>query len=75
MALNPQQIKELLEMLSLTREQELTCDECAEKLAEFAEYHLQGMSPVEGLEAVEHHLGLCGYCREELQALLEAMSD
>ncbi len=73
MNLTRQQIDSLLLMLSLTRSEELTCEECAQLLAEFAESNLQGHSIPEYLQAVEHHLDLCSQCRDEFEALLEAL--
>lgn len=75
MVLSREQIDALLHMLSLTRSQEPTCDECAKQLAEFAENHLAGRSVPDGLEAIEHHLELCGPCREEFLVLLKALED
>jgi len=75
MKLSKEQIDHLLEMLSLTRPGELTCGQCARQLAEFAENHLEGKSLAAGAEAIEHHLKLCGDCREEFQALLRALEE
>ena len=73
MALSRGQIKELIRTLSLTRAEEPTCDECLKKLGEFAENELEGKSVPESLRAIEHHLALCGECREEYEALLAAL--
>lgn len=73
MALSRQEIDALMKAVSLTRTDELTCDECLKELAEFAEHSLQGKSVPEGLQAVEHHLALCEECQEEYQALLAAL--
>ena len=63
MALSRKQIDALWTMLSLTRSEELTCEECTRQLAEFAENQLAGKTVSEKLEAVKHHLELCGDCR------------
>ena len=60
-------------MLSLTKHQELSCDECFSRMAEFAENALADQSVPEDLKAVEHHLALCGECEEEFRALLAAL--
>lgn len=73
MGLSQQEIDRLLKAVSLTRPDEITCDECLQDLAEFAEANLAGKSVREGLKAVEHHLAICEECREEYSALLTAL--
>jgi uncharacterized protein with PIN domain len=75
MALSREQMEALLRSLSLTRQEEITCDECLKEVAEFAENELQGKTVPESLEAVAQHLLLCGECREEYEALLRALGD
>lgn len=60
-------------MLSLTKSQELTCDECQRNMAEFAETALAGDSIPENLQAIELHLASCGDCEEEFRTLLKAL--
>ena len=74
MAFSKEQLGALFKMLSLTRSEEPNCDECLNKLAEFAELEMQGKPTPEALEAIEHHLELCGECREEYDALMAAIS-
>jgi uncharacterized protein with PIN domain len=73
MTLSHEQTKKLLGMLSLTRGEEADCGDCLKELATFAESELEGKSVPERLEAIEHHLALCGECREEYEALLAAL--
>jgi len=54
-------------------EDEIGCDDCFEELHEFAEMELAGKSPEEAKPLVKDHLDKCGSCREEYQALLEAL--
>lgn len=75
MMLSPQQIEALLQMLSHTQSEELTCDEYLDQLAEYVETYLSGSSLPEGLRAIEQHLGLCNDCQEEFQTLLSALED
>ena len=75
MSLSRDQLAELIRSLSLTRSDEATCEDCLQRLAEFAEHTLAGKSVPVGLQAIEHHLILCGECREEYQALLSALED
>ncbi|QDS97120.1 hypothetical protein [Adhaeretor mobilis] len=75
MALSRKQLDTLLGMLSLTRPDEIACDECTEKLSQFAENSLAGKTVPEGLEAVEHHLAICTECCEEFEALMHVLRD
>jgi bacterioferritin-associated ferredoxin len=59
--------------LTLTREHEIDCGECLDKVAEFAERELAGKPVPDALESVRHHLTRCGECREEYEALLTAL--
>lgn len=72
-ALNENQIKGLMRLLSMTREHELNCDECLDKVAGLAEHELAGKPIPDALEAVQHHLALCIECGEEYEALLTAL--
>ena len=75
MTLSREEIELLLKTVSMTRDSELTCDECLKELAEFAESRLEGKSATQVRIAVEQHLAICGECQEEYQALLDALSD
>ena len=73
MTLSRQQLQALHKMLSLTRSQELTCDQCLKKMAQFADNALAGNAVPDDLADVEHHLALCGECEQEFRALMEAL--
>jgi len=75
MGLSKREVDDLLEALSLTKAEELTCGDCLKLVAEFAESSLAGKSPSESLQAVKHHLDICAECREEYEALLTALKD
>lgn len=75
MALSKRQIEKLIQSVSATREDELTCDECMHEMARFAEDSLTGMSVQQGQAAVKHHLEICYECREEFEALLKSLSE
>jgi hypothetical protein len=72
MALNDQ-MEGLLRVLSMTRDHELNCNQCLDKIAEFAEHDLANKPIPDHLEGVHHHLTLCGECAEEYEALLLAL--
>ena len=71
MPLSDDQINGLMKLIGLTRERELTCDECLAQVAEFAEGELARKPPSDAMDAVKHHLELCFECREEYEALLK----
>ncbi|WP_441000384.1 hypothetical protein [Fodinibius sp. SL11] len=57
----------------MAADHEIGCDDCFDELHEFAELELAGKSPAEAKPLVKDHLDKCGSCREEYQALLEAL--
>lgn len=73
MKLTKDLLKNLIRAASKSHDDEIGCDECFEKLHEFAEMKLAGKSPEEAMPLVEDHLNRCGECREEFEALLEAL--
>jgi len=75
MTLSKQEISGLMRLIGLTKDDEINCEQCFSLVAEFAERQLTGRSIPEGLKAVEHHLAICGECREEYEALLRALQD
>jgi uncharacterized protein with PIN domain len=75
MALSRSRLERLLRWIAATRERELNCEECLERMAEFAESELVGRTLPEGLEAVEQHLTVCDECREEYEVLQRALED
>ena len=73
MSLSKKEIDGLLLLIGLTRDDEIDCERCLAQVAEFAERELAGRSIPVGLEAVAHHLLICAECREEFEALLQAL--
>jgi hypothetical protein len=67
--LTREEIERLMQMLGLTRDDELDCDRCLDLVAEFAETKLAGKSYAAGAKLVEHHLASCSECREEFRVL------
>jgi uncharacterized protein with PIN domain len=73
MALNPEQVAQLLVMLRQTKDVELTCPECLEELDKYAQGVLDE-TPIEGvLQRVREHLEACPFCNEEFQLVLETL--
>lgn len=66
-------IKKLIHVAINSHPDEIGCEDCFDKLHEFAEMELEGKSPEEAMPLVQDHLKRCGECREEYEALLEAL--
>jgi hypothetical protein len=56
-----------------TREAEIGCDECFERLDNFAESELSGVEASAAMPLVSDHLEKCADCRSEFEALLTAL--
>ncbi len=56
-----------------TREYEIGCDDCLEQVDRFVEMELSGLNAAEAMPLVQDHLDKCVDCREEFEALLEAL--
>lgn len=57
-----------------TREVEkLGCDDCFERVDRFIEAELSGLDAAQAMPLVHQHLYVCGECRDEFGALLEAL--
>ena|SRR3712207_927119 len=55
------------------REEEIGCDECFEQVDRFVEVHLSGLDAARAMPLVLEHLQVCGECRDEFVALLDAL--
>jgi hypothetical protein len=65
--------KALIGEIADTREVEIGCDECFERLDGFVEMKLSGLNAAEAMPLVRDHVEICGECREEFEALLAAL--
>lgn len=66
-------LKRMIRMVINTSPDEIGCDECFDELHRFAEMELAGKTPEKAMPLVKDHLERCGNCREEYEALLEAL--
>ena len=73
MKLSSEVIQKMMEAVKMTREHELDCGHCYDELDQFVELELSGKNAAEVMPLVQEHLDLCGACREEYQALLDAL--
>ncbi|MEX0647466.1 MAG: hypothetical protein WEA56_10005 [Balneolaceae bacterium] len=73
MKLTKDKLKTMIRAIKMTRSDEIGCDECFNELHQFAELELQGKTPETALPRVKEHLERCGNCRQEYEALLNAL--
>jgi len=70
---NDSGMKNMLEMIAHTQNQEILCDEVHTMIDQFAEMKMRGEDPTRLMPYVQQHLDMCPDCREEYEALLEAL--
>ena len=75
MVLTKDEIDALVRLIGLTQDAEIDCEQCLARVAEFAEQELAGKPIPEVLRAVEHHLSICGECREEYEVLRRMLQE
>jgi len=73
MPLDTERIKRIMRALILTREEEIGCDTCFEQVDRYAEMLMQGKDPEQVMPLVKAHLEICRDCKEEFEALIEAL--
>ena len=69
----PSRIEAILQMIENTCEEELSCEEVADLLSEFAELNLNKKDAASLLPLVQNHLEMCSNCREEYDALMRVL--
>ena len=69
----PEVMEGMLKMLANTSEDEISCDQVLEVLAEYAEMVQRGEDVAHLLPLVHQHLELCADCHEEYETLLRAL--
>ncbi len=74
MPVSSEEIQRMLDLVRDTQAVEIDCDHCLMQVGEFAEYRLAGKPLADGLKAVEGHLLICAECREEFEALCQAIN-
>ncbi len=66
-------LKKVLMSLSITHDEEMTCGECYQEVDQYVDMLNEGKSPSEILPMVKNHIEICPPCREEFEALMEAL--
>jgi hypothetical protein len=72
-AMTPEAIKGLLKRLERTRPEELSCEEAYNLIDQYADLVQSGGDAARLLPLVEHHLEMCVDCKEEFEALMQAL--
>jgi hypothetical protein len=67
------EVVKLLRVVAETREVEIGCDECFERLDTLAETELSGVEASAAMPLVGDHLNKCADCRSKFEALLTAL--
>jgi len=70
---SPEALRKVAEQLAHTQEVELACDEVLALMDQFAEMVIRGEDAAQIMPLVQHHLEMCGDCREEFEALLRIL--
>lgn len=73
MELDRHTLRQMIWDIVTVRPDELNCQQCFDHLDRFADLTLVGKSAVEAMPLVQDHLERCVDCREEFEALLEAL--
>jgi hypothetical protein len=66
-------LAKLVRVVAETRETEIGCDECFERLDSFAEVELSEVEASTAMPLVGDHLQKCEDCRSKFEALLKAL--
>ena len=66
-------VVKLVRAAAETREIEIGCDECFDRLDGFAEAEISGVGASAAMPLVRDHLDKCADCRGEFEALLRAL--
>ena len=67
-------VKGIVKALDMTQDREMACEEVFEVIDQYAELVVNGDAPEKVMPLVEHHLVMCGHCREEFEMLLDMLN-
>lgn len=73
MSLSPALLHALVRAAAQTRPDEIGCGDCYDRIDAFAEAHLAGLDAAAAMPLVARHLAMCDECRDEFEALLDAL--
>ena len=66
-------VVKLARVVAETRETEIGCDECFERLDSYVETEFSGVEARDAMPLVGDHLDKCADCRSKFEALLTAV--
>lgn len=75
MPLSKKEVAELMRLVGLTEDDEINCEQCLALVSELADRALAGKSIPEELRQVVQHLSVCSECKEEYEALENALGE
>ena len=78
MKLTSEELQALLQLVEVTEESEIDCDQFLDRVASYVEQLLASDDPSEtlgGFEKVVQHMKICPECREEFEALLRGLQE
>ncbi len=75
MSLSNNEVAHLLRLVQATRDEELSCDDCLDSIADLAESELKGTPAGDQFDAVRQHLRVCEECQEEYEVLKRVLGD
>jgi hypothetical protein len=67
-------VESILYKLTITDEQEISCDEVHELIDQFSELKVEGEDVATLMPLMQKHLDLCPDCREEHDVLMKAIA-
>jgi hypothetical protein len=73
MDMPPTVVGQMLKAVQQTEEVEYSCDDVYRLMDQYVEMVKRGEDTAKMMPLVEHHLKMCGDCREEAEALLRMM--
>jgi hypothetical protein len=73
MAMPPGMPQQMLKAVQQTKEVEYSCDDVYRLMDQYVEMVKRGEDTARLMPLVEHHLKMCGDCREEAEALLRML--
>ena len=73
MKIKPDTLKKIIMSLATTQDDEMDCGDCYDHLDQFVELIESGKDTKEVMPLMQKHIEVCHCCREETEALLEAL--
>lgn len=75
MSLTKENIQTLVALIATAEPDQMSCDECFGQIGEFAEIALEGRPLSAGMTVIQRHLEQCPCCKDEYEALLDALRE